>query len=875
MPSDATAMRLAPGESADLVWYLSGPLPGPQVTATIEGGDGAIRYRSLTLFREINIPYSEEELREFPAAMRERLRREGRTELVEDGGVAEGVPATPGPGARAELRYSVEAGAAKGRLIRGQLRVEGSGGGVLTAEVAAVVASGGVPVAADPPEVRLLVTPGAIARTIVTISGGPDAQVLALFNGSSSLVRVAGLGVWRDEIVPATPEELEQLPDDLREEVKKSGFVVGRLIAQAAAGEPVQVPAGCRLQIDVEVQGDDPGGIPLDGTLIVLADRWETLRIPVRAVRSGLELAVEPQRLVLEQAGGAVPLSLAVRVTGAAPGPVELVLNDGEEPWRVKPTTVPVLTVGDSRHALTVQADADSPLGVQPVDLFLAWFDGLGTAFLPLELEVRPGRVTVQLLTPAPVGPQGGSAEVRVRIDARAPKSMVFEAAQLPPGVRFEPPPEHGVQAGMTDRVMRLHIDRTTVEREAAPVSIAWRAHDGVHEGQLDVALRIQRVPDERRFERPIVTPPGMPLGGRVVFTLDNGGRGRFSGHMRATGALSYRFKLIAAMRSADGRLGLLESEEGDVHGTFDIGSRVHEWDRPLHHGFPPEFWPELADGQLTVARSTELAGFAGSTFDRLAKLVDILSGFGVLAPIVPGGAALAALVVAANDLRDLTGVRIVGPQGMVSLLSTAGASLLLGPGAIIPVFVGTNIVADALLKHREASSAERGFAEAVFGTTLPWDRILLTNMNGLGGRPFCCQNLDGQILVNLGDHLFADPVGRKRLKGDGKEHDWVAGQTFIHELVHAWQIEHGSFDAEFLWRGTVLKLLCGEEYDYGSPGPPFDSFSLEGMASLVEHWYAGRPIVRDGKRMGYEPAQSVGDRYFRYIEGNVRLGLM
>jgi hypothetical protein len=225
--------------------------------------------------------------------------------------------------------------------------------------------------------------------------------------------------------------------------------------------------------------------------------------------------------------------------------------------------------------------------------------------------------------------------------------------------------------------------------------------------------------------------------------------------------------------------------------------------------------------------------------------------------------------VVASNALRELTGVRVIGPQGMVGLLATAGGAFLLGPGAIIPVFVTSAVIGDIAVKHREASPAEQGFAAQVFRDTLPWDRILLTNLSGANGRAFVCPNIDGQILVNLGGHLFGAPVETLALDAQGQPKDWVPGQTFIHELVHAWQIAHGALDAGFLLQGIVEQVTKGSSaYKYGPPGPPFTDFGLEGQAAMVEHWFAGRPRGNGT----FEPRMSEADPYFRYIQGNIRV---
>lgn len=104
---------------------------------------------------------------------------------------------------------------------------------------------------------------------------------------------------------------------------------------------------------------------------------------------------------------------------------------------------------------------------------------------------------------------------------------------------------------------------------------------------------------------------------------------------------------------------------------------------------------------------------------------------------------------------------------------------------------VAVGAVTNALIKQRELSEEEAGFAAQVFGGSLPpRDWIMLTNLAGLGSRAFTMPGVDGKIYINLGDaydnpnplDYTNPPIYRKR------------GQLLIHELTHAWQIFHRSF---------------------------------------------------------------------------------
>lgn len=58
----------------------------------------------------------------------------------------------------------------------------------------------------------------------------------------------------------------------------------------------------------------------------------------------------------------------------------------------------------------------------------------------------------------------------------------------------------------------------------------------------------------------------------------------------------------------------------------------------------------------------------------------------------------------------------------------------------------------------------------------------------------------------------------------------------------------------------TQLKnSVTGGGYDPGDPGPAWDEFNLEQQATIVERWFRG--------------GMSATDRWYGYIEGNLRIG--
>lgn len=497
----------------------------------------------------------------------------------------------------------------------------------------------------------------------------------------------------------------------------------------------------------------------------------------------------------------------------------------------------------------------------------------VGDLNLPLTLTVLPGRVDVMVLQRRMFGEQAGSVSVVVRVNAAALTLVRFRPGLLPPGVVMLPQERVHFGPGVRDFELRFQIDALTRPVTDQRVTVDWEAFDGFHRGTLDLLLSVLIRRQEKLFEAPVVTPPGIPLGGRVSMLLANDGNGRFSGHMRATGGLSFQFRLVVAIRSADGRIGVVDQQTGSVFGTFEPGDRVFSWDRPIEseqaRTFMQDFWPELLTANLSVSHAFEFKGPVGGLIDAVSDFMDLVSGLALFLPVLPGAPALAALIVAGSELRELVGVRVVGPGGLVGVLAAAGGAFIFGPSVILPVFVAGAAAGEALIRNRPACADERAFARAVFGDTLPFDRIRLTNLSGFGTRAFVCPNSDGQILLNLGN-AFDTPTTSIFPNYPSP------GQIFIHELTHAWQIAHDAFDARFLWRGIVDKVGESGEYRYGPPGPAFSAFGLEGQGRVGDEWFSGRasratttPIA--GRSLAKPASQN--DPYFRYIAENIRLG--
>src|SRR5262249_21727504 len=90
----------------------------------------------------------------------------------------------------------------------------------------------------------------------------------------------------------------------------------------------------------------------------------------------------------------------------------------------------------------------------------------------------------------------------------------------------------------------------------------------------------------------------------------------------------------------------------------------------------------------------------------------------------------------------------------------------------------------------RRLASKETAIAREVFGSTIPYDRVLISDGKGFQGREYTTPvpyTSPRQYLIHVGDGYY----GMSLFPGDQ--------QTLIHELTHVWQGEHSK------WAWTVV----------------------------------------------------------------------
>ena len=375
-------------------------------------------------------------------------------------------------------------------------------------------------------------------------------------------------------------------------------------------------------------------------------------------------------------------------------------------------------------------------------------------------------------------------------------------------------------------------------------------------------------------FHEEITTPSGTALGGTVDLTLFSDGRYSFAVHMHDSGFDPYTFRVRCAFNTPGGII-LLFQASGHTDGTGSslLGTIHRDFDHNEdgHHDMIQPNWLDVRAGSMSVSKSYEDSGLL-STVEDIAK--DLL---GFLVADVTFGAGLALVIAVSAEISKATDANFVGPGGLIGVAVAGGVVWTFGPSAIIAAVVAgvvAGAVTDALIRNRHMRRDEYDFAREVFGDTLPpIEQLYLTNISHDGGRKYTWPNVDGNILLNLGD-AFDDPMGHTEGTSMTPGAAYTTrGQVLIHELTHAWQIARFDFVPGLLCR----RVSGGASY---TPGPPDGNwgsdFGLEQQAAVVDRWFGiygqGWTSIAN-LRAKLATQNAMKDPYFHYIANNIRLG--
>ena len=131
----------------------------------------------------------------------------------------------------------------------------------------------------------------------------------------------------------------------------------------------------------------------------------------------------------------------------------------------------------------------------------------------------------------------------------------------------------------------------------------------------------------------------------------------------------------------------------------------------------------------------------------------------------------------------------------------------------------------------RALDPGEVAILRPVFGASLDYSAIHLTDAVGGGGRPYTVAASIGGQVINIGPAAYKTPASNPRL--------------LIHESTHCWQSQHHysatAYMSNSIQSQAAAAATGGSSYCY-IPGKPFGAYGAEQIAEQVENGEA--PII-------------------------------
>lgn len=163
-------------------------------------------------------------------------------------------------------------------------------------------------------------------------------------------------------------------------------------------------------------------------------------------------------------------------------------------------------------------------------------------------------------------------------------------------------------------------------------------------------------------------------------------------------------------------------------------------------------------------------------------------------------------------------------------IVSARGTILFQGYGIIKEVFVNGRIP-----KYRKITKREYNFAnEYLFNSTLPSrSKILISNLSGVGNRPFVWPTGTGHFLINMSESGYKNALYKE-------------GQ-FIHEIAHVWQL-HISDNIKWTIGAITTQIknsITNKNAYIVDCKDNWGSMNLEQQAKVAEQCFLDR---KDGK---------------------------
>lgn len=633
------------------------------------------------------------------------------------------------------------------------------------------------------------------------------------------------------------------------------------VIAEGDGTQPMRVEVGQILLVRTQYAALDRDGF-FEGSLAIRGDTWDPIDVPLTFFLT--DVRTTPLDTLNIAQGNTAKLPLIAQSFAGPPTHVHYKMSVTQLHTGLTMTEADLysLVMGETRpFEIEFQAARDAPLGPNDVAIDQITYFPRGL-FIKVNI-VRP-LLVVNPAQPNQLRAMNRPAVVDIAISvslSNGPSAdVLFELVDAAPGLSMTSR-SFGFDR---DGVIHLGVSVDSTAPDDSDFAIAWSAVNGTQGGRMGFHLH---VPRPIVFTGQIESGGLAALGGWYSLTVNPDGTARWQGHAHDSGADGYDFALSVVLRAPGSGLCVAFMHHGHVGGTFTSGSRDDDWDETSTlSGKTRDAFDDLARADHVDSHIDYTSDIGEAVGGALSWLVKFAAGT-VAGPIV--GAVVFVGVEAVSYFE--TGSLIPGARVVEDILWLAGPeNTLFALAAEELASLGTQVRELSQEEYDWANGMSDGQAMTFAGCLPSREDLLVTDIFGMPNRAFTFPRYDGKIVLNLGPAGYVDPRYCKVDPSDQPNRSDIGrGEVFVHELVHACQIQHSS--SLSMATDSLDNLITGSDaYLYGIPTDEWTSLNHEQQAQIVQDWYAGRP---GGFRQTGIP-RDTSSPFYHYITDYLRVGV-
>jgi hypothetical protein len=242
------------------------------------------------------------------------------------------------------------------------------------------------------PEPRVIdfgaVTPGD-ARKFVLLVASSAANVTARVDGGGGRFRVESVACQAVSERRLTPEEIAQLPPNLRNDPRYWVEVVREITGTSDGVAPLAVEYENEVVVNVVYRAEDVAGQGVhSATIVILGTGWNPISVPASALVAQAAAEVPNATQTVAQ-GGVAALSVPIRSLFGPDTEVRLELEPGSG-LAMNPVTVSLPRGGRAQALLRIEAPRDAQVISLRCDVRSSAFGGRQVNFLPISFQIVP-----------------------------------------------------------------------------------------------------------------------------------------------------------------------------------------------------------------------------------------------------------------------------------------------------------------------------------------------------------------------------------------------------------------------------------------------------------------------------------------------------